>query len=57
MSFCICFQAKRSGMKCVILPEDNRKDFSDLPDFIAQGIEVHYADKYEDVFNVAFPES
>ncbi|XP_053406180.1 LOW QUALITY PROTEIN: lon protease homolog, mitochondrial-like [Mercenaria mercenaria] len=48
--------AKRAGMKCVILPEENRKDFSDLPEFIAQGIEVHYADTYADVFSVVFPD-
>ncbi|XP_053406178.1 lon protease homolog, mitochondrial isoform X2 [Mercenaria mercenaria] len=48
--------AKRAGMKCVILPEENRKDFSDLPEFIAQGIEVHYADTYADIFSVVFPD-
>lgn len=50
------FQAKRSGMRCVILPEENRKDYSDLPEFIREGIEVHYADTYTDIFNTVFQE-
>lgn len=48
--------AKRVGVDCIILPEENRKDFSDLPEFITEGLEVHYADHYSDVFSVAFPE-
>ena len=50
------FQAKRSGMTCIILPEENRKDFSDLPDFVRQGLEVHFASHYSDIFKVVFPE-
>ncbi|XP_052795556.1 lon protease homolog, mitochondrial-like isoform X2 [Mya arenaria] len=48
--------ARRSGMECVILPEDNRKDFADLPDFIVKDIEVHFASNYSDVFPVMFPD-
>ncbi|KAH3836287.1 hypothetical protein DPMN_109657 [Dreissena polymorpha] len=48
--------ARRSGMECVILPEDNRKDFSDLPDYIVKDLEVHFAAHYSDVFSVMFPD-
>lgn len=50
------FQAKRVGVDCIILPAENKKDFSDLPTFISEGLDVHFADHYEDVFKVAFPE-
>ena len=43
-------------MTCVILPEENRKDYSDLPDFVTQGLEVHFASHYSDIFSVVFPE-
>lgn len=43
-------------MTCIILPEENRKDYSDLPDYIAQGLEVHFASHYSDIFKVVFPD-
>ncbi|XP_068148631.1 lon protease homolog, mitochondrial isoform X1 [Drosophila tropicalis] len=46
--------ARRSGVTCLILPNDNKKDFDELPDFITQGLEVHFATKYEDVYEIAF---
>lgn len=54
--FLLFFQAKRVGVDCIILPAENKKDFSDLPEFISEGLEVHFAENYEDVFKVAFPE-
>ncbi|VVD05234.1 unnamed protein product [Leptidea sinapis] len=46
--------AKRVGVTCVILPEENRRDFDDLPDFIRQDIDVHFVNEYDDVFRIAF---
>ncbi|XP_023944106.2 lon protease homolog, mitochondrial isoform X1 [Bicyclus anynana] len=46
--------AKRVGVTCVILPEENRRDFDDLPSFIREGIDVHFVGEYEDVFKIAF---
>ncbi|XP_038221306.1 lon protease homolog, mitochondrial isoform X1 [Zerene cesonia] len=48
--------AKRVGMTCVILPEENRRDFDDLPDFIKKDIDVHFVNEYDDVFKIAFGE-
>ena len=48
--------AKRSGVECIILPEENKKDFTDLPQFITDGIEVHFVRHYNDVFKIAFPQ-
>ncbi|XP_063367941.1 lon protease homolog, mitochondrial [Cydia amplana] len=48
--------AKRVGVKCVILPEENRRDFDDLPSFIRDDIDVHFVSDYQDVFRVALDE-
>lgn len=50
----ICFQAKRSGVKCIILPEENKKDFNDLPKFITEGLEVHFVSHYDEIYNIVF---
>ncbi|XP_011176652.1 lon protease homolog, mitochondrial isoform X2 [Zeugodacus cucurbitae] len=47
--------AKRSGITCIILPEENKKDFAELPAYITDGIEAHFATTYEDVYKIAFP--
>lgn len=49
--------AKRSGVTCIILPEENKKDFTDLPKFITEGLEVHFASTYADVYRIVFAES
>ncbi|XP_073842996.1 lon protease homolog, mitochondrial isoform X2 [Musca autumnalis] len=46
--------AKRSGVTCIILPEENRKDYDELPAFITDGLEVHFATVYDDVYRIAF---
>lgn len=46
--------ARRSGVNCLILPVDNKKDFEELPTYITDGLEVHFATTYEDVYKVAF---
>lgn len=48
------FQAKRSGVDCVILPEENRKDFTELADYITSGLDVHFVSKYADVYKIVF---
>ncbi|XP_049820710.1 lon protease homolog, mitochondrial isoform X2 [Aethina tumida] len=49
--------AKRSGVKCIILPEENRKDFNDLPSFITDGIEVHFVSQYNEIYDIVFDKS
>ncbi|XP_052758390.1 lon protease homolog, mitochondrial isoform X2 [Galleria mellonella] len=46
--------AKRVGINCVILPEENRRDFDDLPSFIKENIDIHFVNVYDDVFKIAF---
>ncbi|KAF2886380.1 hypothetical protein ILUMI_19793 [Ignelater luminosus] len=49
--------AKRSGVKCVILPEENKKDYNDLPTFITEGLEVHFVSHFDEIYNIVFPGS
>ena len=51
----VVFQAKRVGVNCVILPSENRKDYSDLPSYITDGLEVHFVDHYRDIYDIVFP--
>jgi ATP-dependent Lon protease len=46
--------ARRAGLKMLIFPEGNRKDFAELPDYLKEGLEVHFSKDYEDVYRVAF---
>jgi ATP-dependent Lon protease len=46
--------AKRAGVKEIILPEDNRRDYDEIPDYIKKGLTIHFAEKYEDVAEICF---
>lgn len=46
--------AKRAGVTTIILPDENRKDFADLADFIQEGLTVHFAAHYDQVYDIAF---
>ncbi|XP_061635242.1 lon protease homolog, mitochondrial isoform X1 [Phyllopteryx taeniolatus] len=49
--------ARRARVTCIILPAENRKDFSDLPDYITEGLEVHFVEHYSQIYPVVFPKS
>eukprot|EP00568_Trieres_chinensis_P005034 CAMPEP_0183299092 /NCGR_PEP_ID=MMETSP0160_2-20130417/5907_1 /TAXON_ID=2839 ORGANISM="Odontella Sinensis, Strain Grunow 1884" /NCGR_SAMPLE_ID=MMETSP0160_2 /ASSEMBLY_ACC=CAM_ASM_000250 /LENGTH=937 /DNA_ID=CAMNT_0025461261 /DNA_START=30 /DNA_END=2843 /DNA_ORIENTATION=+ len=46
--------ARRAGIKCIIFPNENKRDFDELPDYLKEGIDVHFAGEYADVYKVAF---
>lgn len=46
--------ARRSGIKCLIFPSANQRDFDEIPAYLKDGLEVHYADDYSKVYEVAF---
>mmetsp|Transcript_19232 Transcript_19232/g.35950 ORF Transcript_19232/g.35950 Transcript_19232/m.35950 type:complete len:1074 (+) Transcript_19232:206-3427(+) len=46
--------ARRAGIKTIVLPEDCRRDFDELPDYLKDGITSNYASDYSSVFDVAF---
>uniref|UniRef100_A0A3B3UCX8 Lon protease homolog, mitochondrial n=1 Tax=Poecilia latipinna TaxID=48699 RepID=A0A3B3UCX8_9TELE len=47
--------ARRAGVTCMIIPAENRKDFSDLPDYIREGLEVYFVDHYSQIYPIVFP--
>ncbi len=49
--------ARRVDITELIFPDDNRKDFEELPDYIKEGITVHFVKYFDDVLRVAYPES
>lgn len=46
--------AKRIGIKTLILPDENRKDFNELPDYLKEGVEIHFAKHFDDVARLTF---
>jgi Lon-like ATP-dependent protease len=46
--------ARRAGIKCVILPAANKRDYDEIPDYLKEDLEVHYADTFDKVYEVAF---
>lgn len=46
--------ARRVGLTTLIFPEGNRKDFEELPDYLQEGLTVHFAREYNDVYRMAF---
>jgi ATP-dependent Lon protease len=46
--------ARRAGLQTLLFPEENRKDFEELPDYLKEGLTVHFASTYPDVYRVAF---
>jgi len=46
--------ARRSGIKTLIFPEGNRKDFEELPAYLKKGLAVHFVHDFDDVFGIAF---
>ncbi|WP_346799066.1 endopeptidase La [Halomonas sp. Bachu 37] len=46
--------ARRSEIFELILPEANRRDYNELPDYLKENMTVHFADRYPDVAKVVF---
>ena len=45
--------ARRAGIQTVILPELNRKDLVDVPEYATKGLTLHFANNVEEVFQLA----
>ncbi|AJE22302.1 endopeptidase La [Azotobacter chroococcum] len=48
--------ARRQKLFELILPEANRGDFEELPDYLKEGLTVHFARRFADVARVLFPD-
>ena len=46
--------ARRSKVNVLIFPKENLRDYDELPQYLKKGLEVHFVDKYEEVFAIAF---
>ena len=46
--------ARRAGVKTLIFPADNRKDFDDLPDHVKKGLDTHFVTTFVDILAIAF---
>lgn len=49
--------ARRARIRELILPEANRRDYDELPDYLRAGLTVHFAKTYPDVARVVFDKS
>jgi ATP-dependent Lon protease len=49
--------ARRAGISTVILPKACDRDFDEIPDYLKEGLTVHYADDYQQVYEVVFGSS
>jgi ATP-dependent Lon protease len=47
--------ARRSGLKTLIFPRENERDYEELPDFLKNGLTVYFVEHYSEVFRIAFP--
>jgi ATP-dependent Lon protease len=47
--------ARRSGLKVLIFPKDNLRDYEELPEYIRKGLTVHFVEHYDEVYRIAFP--
>jgi Lon-like ATP-dependent protease len=46
--------ARRSGVKTLILPSANKRDYEEVPAATREGLSVHFVDSFEEVAAVAF---
>lgn len=47
--------AKRSGLKTLIFPKDNKRDYDELPEYLKKNLSVHFVDHYNEVYKISFP--
>ncbi|XP_044499761.1 lon protease homolog, mitochondrial-like isoform X2 [Mangifera indica] len=46
--------ARRSDVKTIIFPSANRRDFDELSPNVKEGLDVHFVDDYNQIFDLAF---
>eukprot|EP00965_Chrysotila_dentata_P253569 6211311-Pleurochrysis_carterae.AAC.2 len=49
--------ARRSGVQHIIFPKANERDYTELPQNLRDGVQVYFAQDYDDVFRIAFPQA
>jgi len=46
--------ARRSGIKELVFPKGNQKDYEELAEEIKEGLTVHFVESYDEIYDVAF---
>jgi len=46
--------ARRAGIKEILLPDDNRGEFDEVPEHVRRGLTVHFVSRFEDVAALLF---
>ncbi len=46
--------ARRSGIRTLVFPEDNRKDYDMLPEAVRRGLEPFFVKRFEEVVEICF---
>lgn len=46
--------ARRGEVRTIIFPAANRKDFDELAPNVKEGLDVHFVDDYNQIFDLAF---
>jgi ATP-dependent Lon protease len=47
--------ARRSQVKTLIFPKNNKRDYAELPAYLKKGLKVHFVETFDEVMRVAFP--
>lgn len=46
--------AKRSGIRHIVLPEGNRRDWDELGEEVREGLDPHFVEEYRQIYELAF---
>ena len=46
--------ARRAGIKEILLPEDNRGEYDEVPDHVKKGLSIHFVSRFDDVVPLLF---
>lgn len=45
---------RRAGVTTIILPGANQRDYDEIPDYLKEGLDVHFAQDYDEVYKIVF---
>lgn len=48
--------SRREGLTTLIFPKENVRDLDLVPNYIKNGLTIHFVEHYDEVFNIAFPD-
>ncbi|MFA5250747.1 MAG: endopeptidase La, partial [Parachlamydiales bacterium] len=47
--------ARRSKIKVLIFPQENLRDYDELPEYLKKDLKVHFVDHYDQIFKIIWP--